>query len=93
VSLWTAIVVIVAIGCFTEVLKARYRAHHGVTTDKDGNETAAPVTDRALEREVTELRERIRVLERIATDSNTTTALESRRIEQEIEALRDRQQS
>ncbi len=89
-SLWTAIVVIVAIGCFTEIMKARYRARHGITTDRQGNEApgvAAP--DRSLEREVTELRERVRVLERIATDSNTTAALESRRVSDEIEALRD----
>ena len=92
-SLWTAIVVIVAIGCFTEIMKARYRARHGITTDKEGNETPVAGQDRALEREVVELRERIRVLERIATDSNSTTALESRRVAQEIEALRDRQES
>ena len=88
-SLWTAIVVIVAIGCFTEIMKAKYRAHHGITADKQGNESIAPQHDPALEREVKELRERIRVLERITTESNTTAALESRRVSDEIEALRD----
>jgi hypothetical protein len=88
-SLWTAIVVIVAIACFTEIMKAKYRAHHGITSDKQGNETIAPRNDPALEREVKELRERIRVLERIATETNTTAALESRRVSDEIEALRD----
>jgi hypothetical protein len=89
VSFWTAIVVIVAIGCFTEVLKAKYRARHGIAADKEGNESIPARTDPALEREVKELRERIRVLERIATENHTTAALESRRVADEIEALRD----
>ena len=88
-SLWTAIVVIVAIGCFTEIMKAKYRAHHGITADKEGNESLPARNDPALEREVKDLRERIRVLERIATENNTTAALESRRVADEIEALRD----
>lgn len=94
-SFWTAVVVIVAIGCITELLKTRYRARHGIIEDRHGNESfrgpAAP--DPALEREVTELRERIKVLERIATDANTTSALESRRVSEEIEALRSREHS
>jgi hypothetical protein len=89
VSLWTAIVVIVAIGCFTEIMKAKYRAHNGITADKEGNESLTARNDPGLEREVKELRERIRVLERIATENNTTAALESRRVADEIEALRD----
>ncbi len=39
------------------------------------------------------LRERIKVLERIATDGNSLDASETRRISREIEALRDRQDS
>ena len=92
-SLWTAIVVIVAIGCFTELMKTKYRARHGITADKEGNESSIARPDPALEKEVRELRERVRVLERIATDTNTTAALESRRVSDEIEALRDRQAS
>ena len=42
-------------------------------------------------RELQDLRERIKVLERIATDGNSLDARETRRIAQEIEALRDRQ--
>jgi hypothetical protein len=91
VTFWTAVVVIVAIGCFTELMKTRYRARHGITTDKQGNESSMARPDPALQREVQELRERIRVLERIATEANTTAALESRRVADEIEALRDRQ--
>ena len=41
------------------------------------------------QREIEELRERIRVLERIATDGNTPDARETRRIAAEIEALRE----
>ena len=48
---------------------------------------------RELEREVEILRERIRVLERIATDSNSTEAREARRITAEIEALRTEEPS
>jgi hypothetical protein len=89
----TAVVVIIAIACLSEVLKAKYRARHGITADKDGNEAPIARQDPALEREVTELRERIRVLERIATENHTTAALETRRVSDEIEALRDRRTS
>ncbi len=92
-TLWTAIVVIVAIGCFTELMKAKYRAQHGITADKQGNEAPIARQDPALEREVTELRERIRVLERIATENHTTAALETRRVSDEIEALREKRTS
>ena len=90
-NLWTAIVAIVAIACFAEVLKAKFRAHHG----EPGRpaEPLPPAKDPAMEREVQELRERIRVLERIATESNTTAALESRRVSDEIEALRGKRAS
>ena len=45
--------------------------------------------DAEAQREIEELRERIRVLERIATDGNGPGARETRRIAAEIEALRD----
>lgn len=89
-SFWTAIVVIVAIGCVTELLKARYRARHGIARDPQGGEVPLQRPDPALEREVEQLRERVRVLERIATEQHTTAALETRRVSDEIEALRDR---
>ena len=47
----------------------------------------------AEQREIAELRERIKVLERIATDANTTAALTSRRVADEIESLRDKEHS
>jgi hypothetical protein len=84
-SFWTAIVVIVAIIGLTEVLKAKHRARHGITTDIMGNETPLPREDAALKREVEELRERVKVLERIATEDRDTKQLSA-----EIERLREK---
>ena len=85
-SFWTAIVAIVALICVTELIKAKHRARHGITTDMMGNEKPlAPPTNPALEREVTELRERVKVLERIATDGRQTNLLSA-----EIESLREK---
>ena len=87
-SFWTAVVVIVAIIALTEVLKAKYRAKHGIstTTDLMGNESHhAPQVNRELEREVEELRERVKVLERIATEDR-----ETKRLSAEIESLREK---
>lgn len=85
-NLWTAIVVIVAIIAVAEVLKAKHRARHGITTDVMGNEKPiAPPANPALEREVEELRERVKVLERIATEDR-----ETKRLSAEIESLREK---
>lgn len=85
-NLWTAVVIIVAIIAMSEVLKARYRARHGITTDMMGNEKpVAPPSNPALEREVVELRERVKVLERIATEDRETKLLSA-----EIESLREK---
>ena len=85
-SFWTAIVVIVAIIAVTEVIKSKHRARHGITTDMMGNEKpVAPPTNPALEREVEELRERVKVLERIATEDRETKLLSA-----EIESLREK---
>jgi hypothetical protein len=66
-----------------------------VTRDDDGNQVFAPREDgRSLEelesarRDVMELRERVKVLERIVTDGNSGDAREQARISAEIEALR-----
>jgi hypothetical protein len=81
-----AVVMIVAIISIGQVLQARYRARHGITTDVMGNEKPiAPPTNPALEREVEELRERIKVLERIATEDRETKLLSA-----EIESLREK---
>jgi hypothetical protein len=85
-NIWTAIVIIVAIACLAEVLKAKHRAHHGITMDNAGNEKpVAPPANPALEREVEELRERVKVLERIATEDRDT-----KRLSAEIESLREK---
>lgn len=84
-NLWTAIVVIVAIVCMAEVLKARHRARHGITTDENGKENLIRHDDAALKREVEELRERVKVLERIATEDR-----ETRQLSAEIENLREK---
>jgi hypothetical protein len=83
-TLWTAAVVIIAIICVTELLKAKHRAKHGITTDMMGNEKPLLGEDSALKREVEELRERVKVLERIATEDPA-----GRRLSAEIDALRD----
>lgn len=71
------------------------KAANGITRDRHGNETLAPREDgraaaelEAARRELADLRERIKVLERIATDANSGDAREQARIAAEIEALR-----
>ena len=84
-SFGTALVVIVAIVAFTVLKLARHYS-------RQERIDRAPVgDDPEARREVEELRERIKVLERIATDGNSLDATETRRISREIEALRDRQ--
>jgi hypothetical protein len=79
-AIWAlAVVFIVAIIGFTEVQKSKHRARNGITTDVLGNEKKDP----ALQREVEELRERVKVLERIATEDRETKLLSA-----EIESLR-----
>ena len=81
-----AVVLIVALVCVAEVLKAKYRAKNGITLDWMGGEKPlAPPTDPALQREVEELRERVKVLERIATEDRDT-----KRLSAEIESLREK---
>ena len=78
-----AVVAIVAIIGFTEVQKAKHRARHGITTDVMGNEK--PILPDEVKREVEELRERVKVLERIATEDGDT-----KRLSAEIENLREK---
>lgn len=91
-SSW-AIVAIVGIIIWGIVEIARARA--GIITDEDGNQKIAKRKDAkskaeldAARRELDDLRERIKVLERIATDANSGDARERARIAAEIEALR-----
>lgn len=89
-----AIVVVVAIIVWGVVEMAKARA--GIITDEDGNESFIPRDDEQsriaaeeAQREIEQLRERIQVLERIATDNNSLDARERARISAEIEALRE----
>jgi len=77
-SFGTAIVLIVLIGAIASVLRSRHasRIEHREASD--------PRREAELQREVTELRERVRVLERIATDDTGGCRLSA-----EIERLRD----
>lgn len=91
-SSW-AIVAIAGIIIWGIVEIARARA--GIITDEDGNQKIAKRKDQestaelmAAKRELADLKERVKVLERIATDGNTTDARERARIAAEIEALR-----
>ena len=91
-----AIVAIVAIvmSGLVRIYTSRHDGPRGVIRDKDGNPVSLPrADDGEARREIETLRERIKVLERIATDGNSLDARETRRIAQEIEALRDRQES
>ena len=88
-----AIVAVIAIVVWGIVQTAKARA--GIISDESGNETYVgrkDPEDRAhieeTRREIEQLRERLHVLERIATDNNTLDARERARIAAEIEALR-----
>lgn len=90
---WT-VIAIVAIVVWGVVQLSKARA--GIITDRSGNESyIGPREDAAsraeieeTRREIEQLRERLHVLERIATDNNTPDARERARIAAEIEALR-----
>ena len=93
INIW-GIVAIVAIVVWGIVQMAKARA--GIISDEDGNETFVGRGDDAsraeieeTRREIEQLRERLHVLERIATDNNTMDARDRARIAAEIEALRD----
>ncbi|MFN3991180.1 MAG: hypothetical protein ACK4IS_13085 [Erythrobacter sp.] len=88
-----AIVALVAIVVWGIVEHAKARA--GIISDEYGNEKIVPRDDarsiaelEAAQRELEDLRERVKVLERIATDGNSSDARERARIAAEIEALR-----
>ena len=79
-----AIVAIVAIAVwgFVQLKKARM----GIVRDKQGNESRLAQDDPEARRELEELRERVKVLERITVDGR-----EARAIADEIEDLRNEQ--
>ncbi|MDX1703976.1 MAG: hypothetical protein R3235_06765 [Altererythrobacter ishigakiensis] len=77
-SFWTAIVLIVLIGSIASVLRSR---NHRRVEDQSTNGNAT--RDEEAQRELQELRERVKVLERITVDGR-----EARAIADEIESLR-----
>jgi len=83
VSFWSAIVLIVAISAIAKVFTAR-RGIHLHHHDQSPPQQIDQSYTRELEREVADLRERVKVLERIATDDR-----ETKRLASEIESLRD----
>jgi dephospho-CoA kinase len=82
VSFWTAIVVIVAIASYAAIRIERIRSRDRLS---HGERSRSPAREAELEREVLDLKKRLAVLERIATDDR-----QSKAIAHEIEALRDR---
>ena len=84
------VVAIIAIVTIGKVLSARYKAKHGIleVEDEDGyiqqKLAHAPDTD-SMREEIKALKERIQVLERIATDNNSAND-----INRQIEELRNR---
>jgi predicted nucleic acid-binding Zn-ribbon protein len=77
---------IVLIATIGSIIKARY----GIRTDKDGNDihmdSNAGTENARLRSEIGSLKERIQVLERVITDSESS----STRLDREIEQLRDK---
>jgi len=78
-SFWTAVVVIVAIAAFAAIRIERIRAR-----DRRPGGDILPAREQELQREIVDLKKRLAVLERIATDDR-----QSKAIAHEIEALRD----
>ncbi|MCU0892148.1 MAG: hypothetical protein MUE77_10465 [Sandarakinorhabdus sp.] len=87
-NVYTMVVMIVLIVAVSRVLRERYRAMNRLPGDKDRRWTVNKIggEDNAenirLQSEVARLNERIRVLERIATDP-------AKRLSDEIDSLKD----
>jgi hypothetical protein len=81
VNLFSFLLLIVIAGLAYDVIRQRNRARDELHT---GERAFDEARERELQREVEELRERIKVLERIATEPNDTAKLSA-----EIERLRD----
>ena len=78
-SFWTAVVIMVFLVMGARVMRARYDAQGAMPT------LARDPDARRLREEVQALKDRIAVLERLATDDNGTA-----RLDREIEKLRDK---
>ncbi|TCD01866.1 hypothetical protein EYB45_10555 [Erythrobacteraceae bacterium CFH 75059] len=81
-TMWTMIALIV-------LASLLYSAWHRKTELEEERLKLQGTVAPEIQRELAELRERVKVLERIATDSNTLGHEDTRRIAAEIDALRD----
>ena len=87
---FTMVVAIIAIVTIGKVIQSRHKAKYGIVEDQDmlGNKTQRLIGNnetQTLQDEIRELKERVKVLERIATDSSNAND-----VSRQIEALRDR---
>jgi len=89
----TAVVLIVLISVIGSTMRARHLGSRRLRRNREEDQQLPSAREKQLEREVEDLRERIHVLERIATDGNSIDAKETRRISEEIESLRDESRS
>ncbi len=83
-TMWAAIVLIAAMFAIASVLRSGRNARLLHPADEDAQPVGNPRLEAELKREIAELRERVQVLERIATDNP-----EARRLAAEIDRLRD----
>jgi hypothetical protein len=84
VTFGTVIVVLAAIFAITFLIRSRHNARLGHWDGEHSQPLGNPQREAELRREIEELRERVHVLERIATDGT-----EAKRLSAEIERLRD----
>jgi hypothetical protein len=88
---FTMVVAIVLIATIGKVLSSKYKAQNGIIEDEDmmGNKTQRLLTSNqdtsAMQDEIRTLKERIQVLERIATDNSSAAD-----VGRQIEALREK---
>lgn len=80
------VVAIVGIGAVASVVKAKYGYRRGKRGWEQHEDSGLALENRQLRDEMHGLKERIQVLERLATDDES----DARRLDREIEKLRER---
>ena len=85
-NVWEFVLIISVAGMIYSAWKSKHLARHGLYEDKKGEPRPIDTgREAALQHEVEELRERVKVLERIATEDR-----ETKRLSAEIESLREK---